>query len=156
MQFEILKIHGDYPRIYTPTVHCNMLQNCCTEDSNEFLCYAEPSPEKALTGRIFIAGRSPSWLVQSKMADFDPQSSLVKSLVPREEEGRVMCVTPQFQIPKITLRYPKLVHYFTENPRTSKIVVCSEVKILKLFKQHHNQQLYCGSVIKDSRSNSIM
>ena len=50
-------------------------------------------------------------------------------------------VMPQFRIPKITLRYPKLGRYFPEKPRTSKIIVCSEVKFLKLFK-HHNQQLY--------------
>ena len=43
-------------------------------------------------------------------------------------------ITPQFRIPKITLRYPKLACYFPENPRTSKIVVRSEVKFLKLFK----------------------
>ena len=42
-------------------------------------------------------------------------------------------VTPQFWIPKITLRYPKLARHFPEKPRTSKIVVRSEVKILKTF-----------------------
>ena len=47
--------------------------------------------------------------------------------------NKAVCVTPQFRIPKITLRYPKLVCCFPKNPRTSKIVVHSEVKIFKTF-----------------------
>lgn len=45
-------------------------------------------PKKARTGCVFIAGPSPPQLVQLEMVNFNLQSSLVKSLVHREEDGR--------------------------------------------------------------------
>ena len=59
---------------------------------------------------------------------------LLGSLPPRVCESfervsyQVNSVMPQFRMPRLQPRYPKLARYFSENLRTSKIIVCNEVQ----------------------------